>query len=292
MAQSADISSKRIIGIEPLQWAQWITGSSNITVQEIVNSEFQFVSRDSDILIKASSPNHGDFLILNELQLRYKTKMPKRVRAYTGLAEEKYDLPVYPVLINFIKDSDTPIPTRFKSKFMGLVARQDYRVINLWEVDVQLAFQKVSSLIPFAPILKNGDNEETIQQALRVMRADEKLSELETVLGFFATFVLDSAIVQSIMGWNMAILQESPWYQQFGKECEERGEQRGEERGKVIGEQRGIISAIELGLDLKFGAEGLELMQPVSQIADLEKLKTIKNAIKNAQSLDELRQLI
>ena len=167
-----------------------------------------------------------------------------------------------------------------------------HRVINLWEVDVQLAFQKVPSLIPFAPILKNGDNEETIQQALRVMRADEKLSELETVLGFFATFVLDSAIVQSIMGWDMAILQESPWYQQFGKECEERGEQRGEERGKVIGEQRGIISAIELGLDLKFGVQGLELMEPVSQIADLDKLKTIRNAIKSAQSLDELQQLI
>ncbi|BDA74892.1 hypothetical protein RIVM261_084990 [Rivularia sp. IAM M-261] len=145
---------------------------------------------------------------------------------------------------------------------------------------MQLAFQKVPSLIPFAPILKNGDNEETIQQALRVMRADEKLSELETVLGFFATFVLDSAIVQSIMGWDMAILQESPWYQQFGRECEERGE------------QRGIISAIELGLDLKFGVQGLELMEPVSQIADLDKLKTIRNAIKSAQSLDELQQLI
>ncbi|MBW4604369.1 MAG: transposase [Calothrix sp. FI2-JRJ7] len=284
MTQSADISSKRIIGLEPLQWAQWITGSSDIAVQEVVNSEFQWVSRDSDVLIKASSPNHGDFLILNELQLRYKTKMPRRVRAYTGLAEEKFNLPVYPVLINFIKDSDTPIPTRFKSKFMGLVARQDYRVINLWEVDVQLAFQKVSSLIPFAPILKNGDNKETIQQALRVMRADEKLNELETVLGFFATFVLDSAIVQSIMGWDMAILQESPWYRQICKESEEIGEQRGE--------QRGIISAIELGLDLKFGAQGLELMESISQIPDLEKLKTIRNAIKSAQSLDQLRQLI
>ncbi|BAZ17781.1 hypothetical protein NIES4071_96610 [Calothrix sp. NIES-4071] len=122
MAQPADISSKRIIGLEPVQWAQWITGSSNITVKEVVNSEFQWVSRDSDVLIKASNPQHGDFFILNELQLRYKAKMPRRVRAYTGLAEEKYELPVYPVLINFIKDSNTSIPTKFKSKFMGLVA--------------------------------------------------------------------------------------------------------------------------------------------------------------------------
>ncbi|BAZ17782.1 hypothetical protein NIES4071_96620 [Calothrix sp. NIES-4071] len=157
---------------------------------------------------------------------------------------------------------------------------------------MQLAFQQVSSLIPFAPILKNGDNQETIQQALRVMRADEKLNELETVLGFFATFVLDSAIVQSIMGWDMAILQESPWYQQICKESEEIGEQRGKAIGEQRGEQRGVISAIELGIELKFGAEGLELMEAVSQIGDLEKLKTIRNAIKNAQNLDELRQLI
>lgn len=260
MTQSADISSKRIIGLEPVQWAQWITKSSNIAVKEVINSEFQWVSRESDVLIRASSPKHGEFLILNELQLRYKFTLPRRVRAYAGLAEEKYNLPVYPVLINIIKDSNAKIPTSFRSKLMGLVARQDYRVINLWEVDVQLAFQKVSSLIPFAPILKNGGNEETIQRALRVMRADEKLSELETVLGFFATFVLDSALVQSIMGWDTAILQESPWYQQIRREGEEIGEQRGEQRGKVIG----IISAIELGLELKFGAEGLELMESVS----------------------------
>lgn len=34
------------------------------------------------------------------------------------------------------------IPTRYESEFAGLQARQDYRVINLWEVDVEIAFSE------------------------------------------------------------------------------------------------------------------------------------------------------
>lgn len=58
------------------------------------------------------------------------------------------------------------------------------------------------------------------------------------------------------------------------------------------GEQRGILAAIELGLELKFGAEALELMESVFQVQDLEKLKVIKDAIKSVNTLDEFRQLI
>ncbi len=49
-----------------------------------------------------------------------------------------------------------------------------------------------------------------VRQALQILRADEQLSELETVLAFFATFVLDSGLVQQIMRWDMAVLSESP----------------------------------------------------------------------------------
>ncbi|RUT08316.1 hypothetical protein DSM106972_014840 [Dulcicalothrix desertica PCC 7102] len=287
MAKASDIGSKRLISLAPQQWANWVTGASDIIVKEIPSSEFQWVSRESDVLIRAESPTLGNFLILNELQLRYKMRMPKRMRAYTGLAEEKYDLPVYPVLINIIKGSDTKIPTRFKSKFMGLLARQDYKVINLWEIDAQVAFNGLSSLLPFVPILKNGGNEAIIEEALRVLRADEQLEQFEMLLGFFATFVLDSPLVQRIMRLDMAVLRESPWYEQILRE----GQQIGQQIGEEIGEQRGILSAIELGLELKFGAEALQLMESIS-LLDLEQLKVIKDAIKIVNNLDELRQLV
>ena len=219
----------------------------------------------------------GEFLALNELQLRYKTEMPRRMRAYISLAEEKYNLPVYPVLINILKVSETEIPTSYQSEFAGFKARQDYRVINLWEVDVNLAFEEnLSSLLPFVPILKDGAEESTIQQALQKLRADENLNQLESVLAFFATFVIDSALVQQIMRWDMAILTESPWYQQILGE----------------GERRGIISGIELDLEIKFGSEGLQLMQQISQITDLEQLKVIQRGVKTVNSLEELQRLI
>ncbi len=285
MAKSADISTKRLISLAPENWVKWVTQIPDIVVGEVLNSEFQWISRESDVLIRAQSPQYGEFLVLNELQLRYKPEMPKRMRAYAALAEEKYNLPTYPVLVNILKESESEIPTRYQSEFAGLQARQDYRVINLWEVDVEIAFQQpVPSLLPFVPILKGGAEESTIQQALQILRADEQLNQLETVLAFFASFVLDSALVQQIMRWDMAVLSESPWYQQILRE----GERRGEERGR----REEMLSGIELGLELKFGSEGLQLMPEISQISDLERLKAIREGIKTVNTLEELRQLI
>ena len=74
----------------------------------------------------------------------------------------------------------------------------------------------------------------------------------------------------------MAILTESPWYQQILGE----------------GERRGIISGIEMALENKFGNEGLQLMSQISQITDLEQLKVIQRSVKTVNSLEELRGLI
>ncbi|MBW4606164.1 MAG: Rpn family recombination-promoting nuclease/putative transposase [Hassallia sp. WJT32-NPBG1] len=289
MAKSADISTKRLISLAPENWVKWVTKIPDIVAGEVLNSEFQWISRESDVLIRATSPQYGEFLVLNELQLRYKPEMPKRMRAYAALAEEKYNLPAYPVLVNILKESDSEIPTRYQSEFAGLEARQDYRVINLWEVDVEIAFQQsIPSLLPFVPILKGGAEESTIQQALQILRANEQLSQLETVLAFFATFVLDSALVQEIMRWDMAVLRESPWYQQILRE----GEARGRQEGRQEGQREEMLSGIELGLEIKFGTKGLQLMPEISQISDLNRLKAIQRGILTSNTLEEFRQLI
>jgi predicted transposase YdaD len=123
MAKAADISTKRLISLAPQNWVKWVTQIPDIVTGEIINSEFQWISRESDVLVKAVSPQYGEFLVLNELQLRYKPEMPKRMRAYAALAEEKFNLPTYPVLINILKESDVAIPTRYESVFADLQAR-------------------------------------------------------------------------------------------------------------------------------------------------------------------------
>ncbi|MHC5778137.1 Rpn family recombination-promoting nuclease/putative transposase [Nostoc sp.] len=297
MIKPADVSTKRLISLAPDNWVKWVTQIPDIVAGEILNSEFQWISRESDgesdVLIRVESPQQGKFLVLNELQLRYKPEMPRRMRAYTALAEEKYNLSTYPVLINILKASDAEIPTSYASNIAGLRAIQDYRVINLWEVDVNIAFaQPLPSLLPFVPILKGGDNESTIRNALRILRADEQLNQLETVLGFFATFVLDSAIVQQILRWDMALLEQSPWYQEIFSKGEERGEARGEARGELRGRKEELYSGIELALEIKFGDQSLELMPIISQITDLQKLKAIQQAIKAVNTVNELQQVL
>ncbi len=97
MVKKADIGSKRLISLSPNQWLKWVTNIEDAETREILSAEFQSLSRDSDVLIKAFSREIGEFLVVNKLQLRPSAKMPKRMFAYTALATEKYNLPVYPL---------------------------------------------------------------------------------------------------------------------------------------------------------------------------------------------------
>jgi predicted transposase YdaD len=196
--------------------------------KEILGSEFQWISRETDVLVKAYSRDYGDFLVLNELQLRYTKHMPLRMRAYAALAQERYRLPTYPVLINILPPPPTlEVVSSYEQEFLGLRAIQDYRVINLWEVDAEIVFQQpLPSLLPFVPILRGGGEAAVVQRALQTLRTDAQLNQLEPLLAFFASFVLDTPLVQQIMRWDMAVLRESPWYQ----EIEQRGIQQGTRR--------------------------------------------------------------
>ncbi|MFM7428081.1 MAG: hypothetical protein ACKO7W_24305, partial [Elainella sp.] len=102
MTKKADIGGKRLISLAPTAWVQWVTEQPDLVAQEILGSEFQWLSRDNDVLVKVNSPEHGEFLVLNELQLRYHARLPNRMHAYAALAQERYNLPVYPVLVNIL----------------------------------------------------------------------------------------------------------------------------------------------------------------------------------------------
>jgi len=230
------------------------------------------VSRENDILLKVTHPELGEFLLLNELQLRYNRKVPRRMRAYIALVEEKYELPVYPVLLNILPHVVNPqVPTWYESTFQGIRAYQNYQVVNLWEVEVQLVFeQNLRSLLPFVPILKGGGEEGVVREALRELRADEALNELEPLLSFFASFVLELPVVQDIMRWDMAVLRESPWYEQILKE----GLQQGREQGLQEGRQEGEMQLVLRLLTRRFGVLEARTQQQIRRlsIAQLEAL--------------------
>ena len=84
MPKPADIGTKRLISLAPNSWIRWVTQIPDVVASDIINSEFQWISRESDVLVRATSSQYGEFLVL-----RYKSDVPKRMRAYAALAEEK-----------------------------------------------------------------------------------------------------------------------------------------------------------------------------------------------------------
>ncbi|NJM67330.1 MAG: DUF4351 domain-containing protein [Acaryochloris sp. RU_4_1] len=271
MPKVSDIGGKRLLGLAPDAWAQWVTQQADVVALEILGSEFQWVSRENDVLMKVHSPIHGDFLILTELQLRYTDKMPLRMRAYTALAQESYGLPVYPVLVNILPPSaKTVVSDRFESNFLGLQARQDYCVINLWEVEADIVFERsLDTLLPFVPILKDGGNQQTVRRALIQLQQNEELVELESLLGFFASFVLDTELVQQIMRWDMTVLRESPWYQEIVQEGENRVRQEGLQR------EQALILRL---LNRRIGDVSLDLQSQI-QALSLDQLEALGEAL-------------
>ena len=55
--------------------------------------------------------------------------------------------------------------------------------------------------------------------------------------------------------------------------------------------EKGLLQGIEVALDMKFGAEGLELMPELRQIQDHVLLGKILARIKTAASPDDLRRV-
>lgn len=70
------------------------------------------------------------------------------------------------------------------------------------------------------------------------------------------------------------------------------GFEQGLQQGIQQGIRNGLVEAIELGLSLKFGDEAMNIMPLIQHIQDCERLRGIKNMIKTAKDLSELKALI
>lgn len=120
MAQkTSDITSKRIVSLAPEEWVRWGTNIEDATNCEVLNTEFQLVSRQTDALVRVKTSSVGEFLVLFEFQTRYTLDMPERMHAYTALAKAKFSLPVYPILINILPYGKE-IPHCDSSEFLGI----------------------------------------------------------------------------------------------------------------------------------------------------------------------------
>lgn len=70
------------------------------------------------------------------------------------------------------------------------------------------------------------------------------------------------------------------------------GKAEGIAEGKAEGLREGLLEAIELGLKLRFGAEGLQCLPAAQRLADIDALRRIKQALETVAGLDDIRRLL
>jgi len=208
--------------------------------------------------------------------------MPQRLRAYTALAEEKYDLPVYPVVVYLLPPkSRQPLPKCYHREFLGLMAHQDFRVVKIWELDADEVLRGESlSLVPVVPLMKGAD-EEAIRAGVELIRRKEAGEEMELVLAFFASFVMEPELISKIVRWDMAVIRESPWYREILQE----GFQEGIQKGLYQGLRDAILELIRTRFGISDGA--LEkLSQRLERIQESQTLKRLVVEAAQAESLE------
>lgn len=276
----ADISSKHILAGEPEGWIRWLLQDATVQVDENLSGEFQFILRQSDELFRVRG-QQGLFLLLVEVQLHIDKRMPRRMRAYTALAEEKYDLSAYPVVFYLLTPkSGVTLPTSYHDEFMGLTAHQDFHVVPIWEIEAQQVLsEEILALVPFVPLMK-GTNEETVRKSVKLLRKHKAGEEVEAALGLFASFVMEPEQVQEIVRWNMAVLRESPWYNQILEEGRVEGRLEGRVEGRVEGLQQGTLNArrqdIVHLLKVRFNLTSpRDITKQLTKIEDAERLQDL-----------------
>ena len=152
-----DISSKYILAGEPVEWVRWLLQDATAQVEECLSGELQFILRHSDELFRVRR-QQGPFVLLVEVQLHVDPRMPRRMRAYAALAEEKYDLPAYPVVFCLLPPgAGVTLPGFYHSEFMGLTAHQDFRVVPVWEMEARRVLEEgIVALVPFVPLFRSS----------------------------------------------------------------------------------------------------------------------------------------
>jgi predicted transposase YdaD len=137
--------------------------------------------------------------------------------------------------------------------------------------------------LSFVPVMRGGQSRAAVSQALALLRADEQLAEMESLLAFFATFVMTPDEVVKLMRWNMVMLRESPWYLEIEAEAMQKGLQQGQQQGQQLGQAELVLRL----LARRFGAVPASLAGQVQALPSAQ-MPALLDAILDAASLEEV----
>ncbi len=268
---------------------------------EFLDTELQQVVRDAELgkrfadkLVKVWKASGEEFWVLIhvEIQGQAEANFAKRMFVYHYRLGDRYDEPVASLAV-LADERPSWRPEEYRSNVWGCRTIFQFPMVKLLDYEQQWPLLEDSSN-PFATVVmahlkaletKGKQVQRKEWKFNLTRRLYERGYERQDVLNLFR-----------FIDWVIALPAELE--DEFEQELElyEREMQMPyvtniERKAKQKGIRQGLLEGIETGLELKFGSEGLQLLAEISQINDVETLRTIQAGLKQVDSLAELRSI-
>ena len=119
------------------------------------------------------------------------------------------------------------------------------------------------------------------------------LQYIETIIRYILNTAEDMAVadLKNMVEKNLSA-DQGEMIMTLAEKIKQEGIQEGIKQGIQQGIRQGLIEAIEMGLHLRFGAEGYRIMPDIYRIEDINVLRAVKEAVKNVKTLDEIKIVI
>ncbi|MBD2743415.1 DUF4351 domain-containing protein [Coleofasciculus sp. FACHB-1120] len=242
---------------------------------------------EADLIVKAEFRGQESFFLIHvENQAQYQTDFGKRMFRYFSRLSEKFDLPVYPVVVFSYNSPKTPEPNVYQVAFPNKVVLQfNYDVIQLnqlnWRDFVQQPNPVASALMAKMNI-EPSDRRRVKFECLRLLatlRLDP--AKMQLISGFIDTYLRLSSEEERLLRADIARIE--PTEQEVIMRIVTSWMEEGIEQGK----QEATLSLVMRQLPRRIGAVPPELQHRIQQLP-LTQLEDLAEALLDFSSSADL----
>ncbi len=256
--------------------------------------------RRSDFPLRVVTADGEELLVLVELQARWERQLPLRLLEYRTRHMLREDFDALTVVLLLQPGG------RVQEVYQDREVRYQYRVVRVYEADAREVVERGPvCLLPLVPLMRGGEaladeaDRRIYESDLdRTARAD--MLTVMAILGGLVSAELPRRLLQR----RRDIMIESAAYELIKEEGRIEGLREGLERGRAEGlreglekglekgRREGLLEGILLGLELKFGAEGLRAFTKVRGIEDVGVLEVLHRALRDVDSVEAFERLV
>jgi len=239
--------------------------------------------RRSDFPLHVVLKNGEEMIVLLEIQTVFRQRFVLTLIDYVVRFKLKYNIEVIPLVLALTYSSQAT--GYYQDNWLAF----RYNVVRLWEKKA-IEYLDEMWLYPFVPLMDGG--EKILEEMENKIYKDQEISiekkgDLLTAMAIF-TGLKDKDLAVQLIRRRRDIMIQSIAYDIIKEE----GKVEGKVEGKIEGKIEGLYEAISLGLEIKFGIDSLVLMEKVQKINSIEKLEEIKEAIRVARKVEEIKEML